>query len=317
MIIEIALVDVVMIVSSALCVILRASRHMTYLAAQQLQHQAGVDSVPVVTSACDTTRAARPVSPSKSPSQGPHNAAGASSRLRFAIGKLRLPTLFNGEQQSHGGGTRSVGVDHFVTQWPDVLHSMLHASHTVVLQRMSNCANVLALISNSLTHLLRHSEVLYALFLTSCDALLLSRERPSSRLTLLGLLAALLCVLTLFNERGWWFWFGDWCGYTGGVVQLILLGATLGGSSVTVLPAASNCQASLLSRTLAAEFVMERVAACVSSTCYLIMLTDEGDAVYSCHMEFIRWYGGTTAALLIDATQLYRFLRGRKHLDAD
>lgn len=121
------------------------------------------------------------------------------------------------------------------------------------------------------------------------------------------------------------YWVGDLCGYLAGLCNLFLLGSTVAGPSPVLVTtrrrllaagggggssgSGSGDSSSLRRHSVLWEFVVERLAAMLASLCYLWMLGEEGEAVYSCHMEVVRWYGCVTATLLIDTTQLVRFLK--------
>lgn len=224
---------------------------------------------------------------------------------------------------------------------PPSQYDAAEAEQEVVEARRHSClaswhmaADVLALISNSLTHLLRPSQVLFALFQTTCDALLLGREscrggrsKTVSHVVvrfryLFGLVLFALALGGL-HDHTIGFGFGDWCGYVGGLIQVFLLGTVLGSRRGPLLhvqtqqndsPTMHHGGHASLYRRVVAEYALERIAGCVSSLCYILMLFEEGEAVYSSHREFIRWYGGTTAALLADALLTWRVLSGKYRL---
>lgn len=188
-------------------------------------------------------------------------------------------------------------------------------------------SNILSLTSNCMTHLLRHSQIFYAFLLAAGDALVLTRPahhlRDETRLSRFRVGAVLhrfarwryvLLLLSLSLVLQWsyshieYFWVGDIAGYVAGLSNLFLFGATMAGPSPVLVASRRRVRSEGLGQSVILEFVGERLAAMVASVCYLYMLWEEGEAVYSSHMEVVRWYGCVTATLLIDTTQLVRFL---------
>jgi hypothetical protein len=284
MIIDVAFVDILMIFATALSVVLRASRHISS------RHSPAAPSYAVAEDGL-------PPSPSLQPAARRYNAAWAQKIVDTLDG---APARWKKRLRAHS-------------------NNIIHEDLPSTMHAMSVMGNVLGLISNCLTHLLRHSQVIYALFLVMCDVVMAGRERPRHRglylLTLMGLIA----LLYMLHDGTVLFGVGDLCGYLNGLLQLFLLGVTLGcpvasapnfvlhhyhpfairSNTVTVVNGVST-------HTLVVEFTLERCAACVSTICYLAMLLDEGEAVYSCHTEFVRWYVANVALLLQDMVQLWR-----------
>lgn len=266
MIIDVAFVDVLMIFSTALSIVLRASRHMSS------RH-------PVVASQ-------------------PHSGLEDGKAHHVAGGTSSWPHHVSVALRSAPARLRTLR--HNAEYFPHIMHVL------------AATGNVLSLVSNCLTHLLRPSQVLYAMLLVMCDVVMEGRDRPRRRGGYFMSLVVLLVVLYILHEQTAWFAIGDWCGYVNGLMQVFLLGAVIGCPGNALVPVfVAKHGAAVNVNTLVAEFTLERSTACISTLCYLAMLLDEGEAVYSSHSEFVRWYVANVALLLHDAIQLWRFvLRG-------
>jgi hypothetical protein len=274
MIIDVAFVDVLIIFATALSIVLRASRHLSSNAS------------PLLTS----------------PQPHHHTDDGG-------IGKYVMPSsTLPGRRRRFLEVLASARLRHQHQWWTAVVPQSMHD--------LTVACNVLSLISNCLTHLLRHSQVLYAMLLVMCDVVMAGRDRPHRRAGYMLSLLSLLVLLYILHERTWWFGFGDWCGYCNGLAQVFLLGVVVGNHYHSPSPHTRN-QASVgnnigssisaaVGHHLVVEHTLERAAACISTICYLAMLLDEGEAVYSSHSEFVRWYVANAALLLHDAVLLWR-----------
>ncbi|CUF04122.1 GPI-anchored surface protein, putative [Bodo saltans] len=290
MIIDIEFVDVLMIFATALSIVLRASRHLSS------SHHASPVTItsPQAHHHSDDGGIGNYVLP---PSTLPGRRRRFLEVLASAPGRLR----------------------HQNDWWAALLPQSMHD--------LSVACNVLSLISNCLTHLLRHSQVLYAMLLVMCDVVMAGRDRPQRRAGYMLSLLSLLVMLYILHERTLWFAFGDWCGYCNGLAQVFLLGVTVGNYHHSTFLSSSNGKHSAAPSSsvvggmssavvghhhhhhLVVEYTLERATACVSTMCYLAMLLDEGEAVYSSHSEFVRWYVANAALLMHDAILMWQFLR--------
>ena len=163
--------------------------------------------------------------------------------------------------------------------------------------RLAIVANILSLASNALTDMMRLSQVLYALLLTWCDAVVLGSERPFSGRVMFAVQVVVLLSLWLLYSHRAMFWLGDVCGYVSGVVNILL-------AAVVVGTPASSLHVGQKGPRVAASYVAERLLAMLGSVCYLVMLWGEGGALYRGHTELIRWYGNVVSVIGSDALLL-------------
>ncbi|EAN97773.1 hypothetical protein C3747_70g156 [Trypanosoma cruzi] len=150
---------------------------------------------------------------------------------------------------------------------------------------------------------------------------------------------AMLFFLVIFHIHNLFFWVGTISGYLACCGTLYVLGCDVGVllqllgwlcarrpsrlSSplslysplhvVATLRAFDLCSASLppvgvvLSQWLSALYVTQLVFSFGCSALYFFMLLEEGEALYSTHMEFMRWYVGTVGLGLLDIARILLF----------
>ena len=161
--------------------------------------------------------------------------------------------------------------------------------------------NVLGLISNFLTYLLRHSQVMYAFLLALSDCIFLTSSFAVAsgkyrRELLLPMLAFLVVVLSLLHYWRMMFIVGELCGYSACLMNFFLAGVELssgGGAGHGVDVVVLQPSALLLCNML---------CSCI----YMAMIVQEGEALYSSHVDFMRWYGNTIAVLVLDLLRMRR-----------
>jgi hypothetical protein len=159
---------------------------------------------------------------------------------------------------------------------------------------VSFAANFLGLVSNFLTYLLRHSQVLFAVILTCSDMTTLvwglSRKKKTATIAVGAAVLALLCY---FHVTRTLFFFGQFCGYLSCVINLFLVGLELS--------VCSGYQSVMGDSPTSKKFLFASLA---SHYVYFLMVLQEGEALYSSHVEFMRWYGNTVAVIALDLLRL-------------
>jgi hypothetical protein len=165
---------------------------------------------------------------------------------------------------------------------------------------LSFSVNLLGLASNSLTYLLRHSQVLYAAMLTYCDLMVLISAGGRRKLAKVAMSLAVLALLSYMHYRRVMFPFGKFCGYLACIINMFSVGYELSANAAH--------QSHVVDLPIPREVLVSNV---MCSGVYMLMILQEGEALYSSHVEFLRWYGNTVAVIALDLLRIANYTNPR------